>query len=73
MAQLKLGAIKDLGGIGGFTFTSSGVTANGTLTVTDIVIDGNISGSSNYILPTHLVSQVISLLTNELINVMGCC
>ena len=51
MAQLKLGAIKDLGGIGGFTFTSSGVTANGTLTVTDIVIDGNISGSSNYILP----------------------
>ena len=51
MAQLKLGAIKDLGGIGGFTFTSSGVTANGTLTVTDIVIDGNISGSSSYILP----------------------
>ena len=51
MAQLKLGAIKDLGGIGGFTFTSSGITANGTLTVTDIVIDGNISGSSAYILP----------------------
>ena len=51
MAQLKLGAIKDLGGIGGFTFSSSGVTANGTLTVTDIVIDGNISGSSSYILP----------------------
>ena len=51
MAQLKLGAIKDLGGIGGFTFTSSGVTANGTLTVTDIVIDGSISGSSSYILP----------------------
>ena len=51
MAQLKLGAIKDLGGIGGFTFSSSGVTANGTLTVTDIVIDGNIAGSSGYILP----------------------
>ena len=45
MAQLKLGAIKDLGGIGGFTLTSGGVTANGTLTVNDLVIDGTMGGS----------------------------
>ena len=51
MAQLKLGALKDLGNIGGFTFSSSGVTCNGTLTVTDIVIDGTISGSSGFIIP----------------------
>ncbi len=51
MAQLNIGAIKDLGGIGGFTFSTGGITANGTLTVNDIQIDGNISGSSAYILP----------------------
>jgi|TARA_R100000030_G_scaffold54111_1_gene40700 hypothetical protein len=51
MAQLNIGAIKDLGGIGGFTFSSGGITANGNLTVTDLVVDGNISGSSNYLIP----------------------
>ena len=51
MAQLNVGSIKDLGGIGGFTFASGGITANGNLTVTDIVIGGTISGSSNYIVP----------------------
>ena len=51
MAQLNLGAIKDTAGIGGFTFSSGGITANGTLTVTNLQIDGTISGSSAYILP----------------------
>ena len=51
MAQLNLGAIKDVGGIGGFTFSSGGITANGTLTVTDIEINGTLAGSSQYILP----------------------
>ncbi len=51
MAQLLVGAIKDLGGIGGFTLASGGITCNGTLTVTNLKIDGNISGSSAYILP----------------------
>ena len=51
MAQLKLGAIKDLGGIGGFTLTSGGVTANGTLTVNDLVIDGTVGGTSSFVLP----------------------
>jgi len=52
MAQLNLGAIKDLGGIGGFTFSSGGITANGTLNVQDIEITGNVSGSSAYLLPS---------------------
>ena len=51
MAQLNLGAIKDVGGIGGFTFSTGGITANGTLTVNDIEISGTLAGSSNYILP----------------------
>ena len=51
MAQLNLGAIKDLGGVGGFTFSSGGITANGSLTVTDIDISGTIAGSSGYVLP----------------------
>ena len=52
MAQLNIGAIKDLGGIGGFTFTSGGITCNGTLNVTNIMIDGTIAGSSAFILPS---------------------
>tara|TARA_B100001094_G_scaffold27998_1_gene23420 strand:+ start:2504 stop:3313 length:810 start_codon:yes stop_codon:yes gene_type:complete len=52
MAQLNLGAIKDTAGIGGFTFSTGGITANGTLTVNDLSISGNISGSSAYILPS---------------------
>ena len=51
MAQLLVGAIKDLGGIGGFTLASGGITCNGSLTVTDIKVDGTIAGSSAYILP----------------------
>ena len=51
MAQLNVGAIKDLGGIGGFTLSSGGVTANGTLNVTNLKVDGNISGSSAYLIP----------------------
>ena len=50
MAQLNIGAIKDLGGIGGFTFTSGGITCN-VLNVTNIMIDGMIAGSSALILP----------------------
>ena len=51
MAQLNVGAIKDLGGIGGFTLSSGGVTANGTLNVTNLKVDGTISGSSAYLIP----------------------
>ena len=65
MAQLNLGAIKDLGGIGGFTFSTGGITANGTLTVTDVEVSGTLAGSSNYILPNP------SGLTDEFITNNG--
>lgn len=64
MAQLNVNAVKDLGGIGGFTLSSGGVTANGTLTVTDIVIDGTIGGSSGYIIPNPSGNSGKFLTTN---------
>ena len=64
MAQLNLGAIKDLGGIGGFTFSSGGITANGTLNVQDIEITGNVSGSSSYLLPSPSGHQDEYISTN---------
>ena len=48
MSVLKVTEVRDLAGIGGFSFSSGTVTALGTLKVTDININGNISGSSNY-------------------------
>ena len=40
-----------MGGIGGFTLSSGGLTANGTLTVSNLTVDGTIAGSSQYIIP----------------------
>jgi len=66
MAQLKLGAIKDLSGVSGFTFTAGGVSANGALVVTDLVIDGNVSGSAvgTYVVPS-VSGQANRFLTND--------
>ncbi len=52
MSVLKVTEVRDLAGIGGFSFSSGTVTALGTLKVNDININGNISGSSNYIVPS---------------------
>ena len=52
MSVLKVTEVRDLAGIGGFSFSSGTVTALGTLKVTDININGNISGSSNYNIPS---------------------
>ena len=71
MAQLNVNAIKDLGGIGGFTLSSGGLTANGTLTVTNISVDGNIAGSSNYIIPNPSSSQGKFLTNNGAILQWG--
>ena len=51
MAQLRVGAVKDLSNIGGFTFSSGGTTANGSLTVTNLEVTGSITGSSNFLIP----------------------
>ena len=51
MSVLRVGEVKDLAGISGFTLSSGSITANGTLRVNDININGTISGSSSYIIP----------------------
>lgn len=52
MSVLKVSSVKDLAGIGGFTLSGGSVTALGTLKVTNININGTISGSSNYNIPS---------------------
>jgi hypothetical protein len=52
MAVLKVSNIKDLTGSSGFTFSNGTISVAGTLTVTDIVIEGTIGGSSNSIIPS---------------------
>jgi hypothetical protein len=53
MSTLKVAAIKDLGNAGGFTLSSGAVTANGTLTVSNIVINGTVTGNSKQYLPSQ--------------------
>ena len=52
MSVLKVGNVRDLAGISGFDLSSGSITALGTLKVNNININGNISGSSNYNVPS---------------------
>ena len=52
MSVLKVSKVTDLAGLGGFTLTSGSITANGTLKVTNININGSITGSSSYNIPS---------------------
>jgi len=60
MSVLKVTNVSDPAGVGGFTLASGTITANGTLTVTDININGTISGSSNYIIPAFVSGRYLS-------------
>jgi len=53
MSTLKVAAIRDLSSTGGFTLASGAVTANGTLTVQNIVINGTVSGNSKNYIPSQ--------------------
>ena len=46
MTRLNVAQVKDLGNQGGMSFSGGSITANGTLNVTHIVINGNVTGSS---------------------------
>ena len=52
MSVLKVSKVTDLAGLGGFTFSSGSITANGTLKVNNINVNGSITGSSNYNVPS---------------------
>ena len=45
MSVLKVSGVTDLAGLGGFTLSSGSITANGTLKVNNIKVNGSITGS----------------------------
>jgi hypothetical protein len=51
MSQLKVSSIRDLSDNAGFSFSGGGITTIGTLTVSNITINGQISGTSSYVIP----------------------
>ena len=51
MANLKVSALKDLTGAQGFMLAGGGITATTTLTVSNIIINGEIRGGSTYVVP----------------------
>ena len=53
MTRLNVAQVKDLGNQGGMSFSGGAITANGTLNVEHIVINGNVTGSSGYIIPSQ--------------------
>ena len=51
MSQLKVSSIRDLSDNAGFSFSGGGITTIGTLTVSNITINGQITGTSSYVIP----------------------
>ena len=64
MTRLTVAQVKDLNNQGGMSFSNGSITANGTITVTNIVINGSISGSSGYIIPSQSGQSGKYLYTN---------
>ena len=65
MTRLTVAQVKDLSNQGGMSFSNGTITANGTLNVTNIVINGNVSGSSGYIVPSQSGQSGSFLSTND--------
>ena len=64
MTRLTVAQVKDLNNQGGMSFSNGAITANGTITVTNIVVNGTISGSSGYIIPNQSGNSGRFLYTN---------
>ena len=65
MTRLTVAQVKDLQNQGGMTFSNGAITSNGTLTVSNIVINGNLTGSSGYIIPNQSGQPAGSFLTTN--------
>ena len=64
MTRLNVAQVKDLSNQGGMSFSGGAITANGSLTVNKLVINGTISGSSGYIIPSQSGQAGSFLYTN---------
>ena len=51
MSQLKVASIRDLTDARGFSLSGGGISTVGTLTVGNMVVNGNIQGQSPYVIP----------------------
>ena len=51
MSKIKVSSMRDLTDASGFSFSGGGITAVGTLTVSNITINGIIQGQSAYTIP----------------------
>jgi len=60
MSVLKVTTVTDPSGVGGFTLNSGSITANGELKVTNLNINGSISGSSQYVIPSFQSGRYLS-------------
>ena len=58
MSQLKVASIRDLTDARGFSLSGGGISTIGTLTVGNMVINGNIQGQSPYVIPPQTGTQV---------------
>jgi len=52
MSTIRVTQVRDLAGISGFTLTTGGITAEASLTCGDLTINGTITGTSKYIIPS---------------------
>ena len=64
MTRLTVAQVKDLNNQGGMSFSNGAITANGPLSVTNLVVNGTISGSSGYIIPSQSGQSGKFLYTN---------
>lgn len=64
MSKLRVSAIKDLTGANGFMLAGGSITASTTLTVSNIVINGNIMGGSTYNVPDQGGNAGKALMSN---------
>jgi len=71
MTRLTVAQVKDLQNQGGMTFSNGAITSNGTLTVSNIVINGTLSGSSGYIIPNQSGQPAGSFLTITVLHYRG--
>jgi len=51
MSKIKVSSMRDLSDAAGFSFSGGGITAIGSLTVSNITINGQIQGQSAYVIP----------------------
>ena len=64
MSQLKVASIRDLTDARGFSLSGGGISTIGTLTVGNLVVNGQIQGQSAYVIPPQTGNSGKFLVSN---------